>query len=178
MTPQSRTDRSHHSSPSHSCHSHHFAAQQAHQINMPQDLRRTIAKNQIERQKAPRSKWQAAGARNASRPPVRSPILIGGDSFIQTPEDLRDLLRLESVPPSIQTIETDLWPMDGKEEHEFRNPDKKPVSVCDVDMRQWLGIQKMTEGEMPVVWFQGKKRLAWLATAKKQEESAIPTENK
>ena len=68
------------------------------------------------------------------------------------------------------------WPMDGKEEHEFRDPDKKPVSVCDVPMDQWLDIQKMTEGEMPVVWFQGKKRLAWLPRSRKPEEIAMPAE--
>ena len=137
MTPQSRTD------PLLFLHLT-LVTQQPHQINMPQDLRRTLAKNQIERGKAPLSKWQAAGVYNASLPPIRSPILIGGDSIIQTPEDLRDLLRLEFVPPSIETIETNLW------------PNKKPVSVCDVPVDQWLDIQDVTEGEMPVVWFQGK----------------------
>ncbi len=147
---------------------------------MPQDLRRTVGKNQIERRKAPRSKWaqgswHAAGAYNASLPPTRSPILVGGDSFIQTPEDLRDLLRLESVPSLIQTTQTTLFPFPDEKPDD---PAKKPVYVCDVSMDDWLDIQKVTDGGMPIVWFQGKKRSAWLARSKKPGENAISTENK
>ena len=142
---------------------------------MPQDLRRTLAKIQAERRKAPLSKWQAAGAYNASLPPTRSPILIGGDSFIQTPEDLRDLLRLESVPSLIQTTQTALYPFPDEKPDD---PDKKPVYVCDISMDDWLDIQKVTEGGMPIVWFQGKRRSAWLARSKKLGENAMSTENK
>ncbi len=142
---------------------------------MPQDLRRTLAKTQAERRKAPLSKWQAAGAYNASLPPIRCPILIGGDSFIKTPEDLRDLLRLESIPSLIQTTQKTLYPFPDKKPDD---PDKKPVCVCDVSMDDWLDIQKMTEGGMPIVWFQGKRRSAWLARSKKLGENAMSTENK
>lgn len=121
---------------------------------MSQDLRCNVAKTELERRRAPpRSKWapgswQKAAAYNATKPEVRSPVLVGGDSIIQTPEDLRDLCKLPSVPPLIQTTETTLYPFPDDKE---LDPEKETLYVCDVGLRQWLDIQKVTEGEMVVV---------------------------
>ena len=142
------------------------------------DLRRIIAKTELERRRAPpRSKWapgswQKAAAYNATKPEVRSPILVGGDSIIQTPEDLRDLLQLPSVPPLIiphsNNRDNSLPVSDEKE----NDPQKETLEICDVGQRQWLDIQKVTEGDMVVVWFHGVRRYAWLARSKKTEDQS------
>jgi len=145
---------------------------------MPHDLRRIIAKTELEPRRAPpHSKWapgswQKVAAYNATKPEVRSPILVGGDSIIQTPEDLRDLLQLSSVPPLIQTTETTLFPFPDEKEND---PEKETLGICDVGLRQWLDIQKVTEGDMVVVWFHGVRRYAWLARSKKTEVPSTPS---
>lgn len=126
-----------------------------------------------ENQKGRRSKWApgswaAAAAYNATKPEVRSPIVVGGESMIRTPEELRDLCQLPSAPPLIKTTETTLFPFpEDKESDES----KEPVYVADVSLRQWLDIQKVTDGNTVIVWFRGERRSAWLARSAKVEES-------
>lgn len=141
---------------------------------MAKDLRQAIAKSELEGRKGPgpRSKWapgswQAAAAYNATKPEVRCPVIVGGDSMVQTPEDLRDLCQLPSVPSLISTTETTLFPFPDEKE---QDPDKETLYISDVSLRQFLDLQKFTEGDMVVVWFRGQRRYAWLARSTKTED--------
>ncbi|KAK4152491.1 hypothetical protein C8A00DRAFT_34850 [Chaetomidium leptoderma] len=136
-----------------------------HQLNTSTDLPRIIAKAELESRKGPRNKWApgawaAAAAYNATKPEVRCPVIVGGDSMIQTPEQLRNLCQLASVPPLTQTTETTLFPFPDEDD---KDQDKKTLNIADVSLRQYLDLQKCTEGDTVVVWFGGQRRYAWLA---------------
>ncbi|KAL2138086.1 hypothetical protein VTI28DRAFT_7491 [Corynascus sepedonium] len=97
---------------------------------MSEDLRRTIAKLEVARRQAPRSKWAPgswakAAAYNATKPPVRSPVIIGGSSMFQTPEELRDFCQLPSVPQIIQTTEAGLDSLSDEEEDQNLDQDQE-----------------------------------------------------
>jgi hypothetical protein len=139
---------------------------------MSADLRRTIAKAQLDGRKGPRSKWApgswaAAAEYNRNKPEVRCPVIVGRDTMIKTPEDLRDLCYLLSVPSLTETTETTITrspqEIDSDEE-------KETLYIADVSMRQFLDLQKCTEGDLVVVWFHGQKRAAWLARSTKAED--------
>ncbi|KAK4099071.1 hypothetical protein N658DRAFT_204682 [Parathielavia hyrcaniae] len=137
---------------------------------MSTDLRRTIARAEVERQRRPRSKWAPgswakAAAYNATKPEVRSPVIVGGDSMIRRPEELRDRCNLPSVPPLSETTETALFPY--PEDHESNQGKKETLYIADVSLTQWLDLADRTEGEMVVVWFHGQRRYAWLARSQK-----------
>lgn len=143
---------------------------------MTVDLRRTLAKTKLEGRKGPRSKWApgswaAAAAYNATKPEVRCPVIVGGDSMFETPEDLRDFCQLPSVPPLIQTTETTLFPFPEEKEQE---PDKETLDIADVGLGKYLDLLDATEGDTVVVWFRGERRYAWLAKSRKTEGSAMP----
>ncbi|KAL2138089.1 hypothetical protein VTI28DRAFT_7494 [Corynascus sepedonium] len=145
---------------------------------MPEDLRRTIARSELERLQAPRSKWAPgswakAAAYNATKPEVRCPVVIGGDSIFRTAEDLRDLCQLSSIPQVIQTIETMLTFL-PEEEPEDKSQEET-LDVADIGLGEYLDLKEVTAGETVVVWFHGEKRFAWLARARRTPSPKEPS---
>jgi hypothetical protein len=126
---------------------------------MSENLRRTMAKSQLQslgtRSKWAPGAWQAATAYNATKPEVRCPVIVGGDSMLRTPEDLQDLCRLTHVPTLAQTTETTLFPFPDDNE---QDQDKETMDIADISLRQYLDLQDCTEGDTVVVWF-GKKAI-------------------
>ncbi|KAK4040577.1 hypothetical protein C8A01DRAFT_35442 [Parachaetomium inaequale] len=122
---------------------------------MAEDLRRTMAKSQLQSQ-------------------VRCPVIVGGDSMFRTPEDLRHLCQLPSVPMLTQTTETTLSPFDGDKE---QDQDKETLHIADVSLGQYLDLQDCTEGNLVVVWFQGNRRFARMARSLKRRDAGgeMPT---
>lgn len=60
----------------------------------------------------------------------------------------------------------------ASEEEESRDPDgEKPekVQYCDGNWKQLVRVQEYSDGEDVLIWFQGKKRAAWLARLVKQK---------
>jgi hypothetical protein len=135
-----------------------------------------MAKAKLERLEAPRSKWApgvwaaaTAAYKAGTFPEVRCPVIIGGNSMLRTPEDLRDLLKLPSVPPLTQTTETTLFPLPDEKE---QGQNKETLDVADVNLKQYFHLQDSTEGDTVVVWFRGERRFAWLPRSRKTEDSA------
>ena len=139
---------------------------------MPEDLRRTIARSRLQPKRrecwekwAPGAWERAAQHRNDPKPKVRYPVIVGGsDNLAQTAEDVRDLCNLPSVPAVSSTTKAALNPAADQES------DKRHVyQIADVSNAQWLDLMERTRGDMKVVWFEGKSRLAWLGRSFKKE---------
>jgi hypothetical protein len=145
---------------------------------MTEDQQQQPVKRAPESRTSRRSKWApgawaAAAEYNRNKPEVRSPVIVGGRSMIQTPEQLQDLCQLPTVPSLTLTTETTLSLFPGKEEQEQEaHEGKETLYIADVSLRLWLDLQKCTEGDMVLVLFRGEKRYAWLAKARKTESCA------
>lgn len=139
------------------------------QSNMPDDLRRTLAKAEPPTRQTPRphskwapGAWQAAAAYNTTKPETRCPVIVGGDSVIRTAEQLRDVCQISCAPEIIETTTSGILALPKDEPEPELDPDVRPVRICDVSLRQWLDLKKNTEGKKVVVWFQGQRTYAWL----------------
>ena len=139
------------------------------QPKMPKDLRGTLAKAELQTRQLPRPRskwvpgaWQAAAAYNATKPETQCPVVVGGDSIIQTPEQLREVCHMSYVPEIIETTTSGILALPNGEPEPEHDPDVRPVQVCDVSLRQCLDLKKATGGKKIVVWFHGRRTYAWL----------------
>jgi hypothetical protein len=137
------------------------------------DLRRVVALSELEKRKGVRDKWapgawQAAALYNSTpKPEKRFPVIIGSDSFVKTADDLRELCRLPSSPPVLQTTETDLLPLKNEKQQEQA---AQTFHIADVNRSQLAELKRRTEGNTVCVWFRGERRLAWFARCAKVED--------
>lgn len=140
---------------------------------MTEDLRRTIATSMLESRKSVRDKWApgswaaAATYNSLPKPEPRFPVIIGGDSIVQTANDPRGLCQLPSTPPTSQTTKASLIPLRSEKR---RDQATQTLEISDVNFDQFLDLQQRTEGHMLCVWFHGDRRYAWLAHSAKAEE--------
>lgn len=112
--------------------------------------------------------WAAAAVYNSlPKPEKRFPVIIGGDSVVRTPDDLRDLCQLPSVPPLSQTTKASLLPLRNEKD---RDQPAQTFQISDVNIEQFNDLRKRTEGNMVCVWFNGERRYAWLARSVKGED--------
>jgi hypothetical protein len=139
-------------------------------------------KEQFEKDKALKDKkptpwsreaWQAAAARNRAgvvKPERRFPIIITSSTGpFTTPQKLQEVAGLSSLPEVQWTTKTSFF---DSEEEGSKGPDsEKPekVQYCDVNWEQLVRVKEYSDGEDVLVWFQGKKRAAWLARLVKQK---------
>jgi hypothetical protein len=144
---------------------------------MSADLRRVVAKSWL-KEKGVRDKWapgawQAAAVYNSTpRPEPRYPVIIGGDSFIKTADDLRDFCQLPSLPAVAETTTCSMMPLRNEKQREVQT-----VHIANDNWRQRHDLQERTEGKLTCLWFGGERRLAWLAWRPKAAE-AKPEEKK
>jgi hypothetical protein len=92
--------------------------------------------------------------------------IIGGDSFIKTAGELRDICQLPSSPDVVETTTCSIMPLRNEKQREVHT-----VHIADVEWPQWYHLQQRTEGKMTCVWFRGKRSLAWLAWGPKADEA-------
>ena len=120
-----------------------------------------------------RETWQAAAARDSAeivKPEWRFPIIITSSTGpITTPQKLQEVAGLSSLPEVQWTTRTSL--LDSGEEESRSSDGEKPekVQYCDVNWKQLVQVKEYSDGEDVLVWFQGKKRAAWLARLVKQK---------
>ncbi|KAL2256890.1 hypothetical protein VTK26DRAFT_966 [Humicola hyalothermophila] len=85
--------------------------------------------------------------------------------MLEKPEDLHDFCGLPSVPQLAETTRTGL--VAGLD----REDDKLHVfQIADVNWGQWYDLRRRTEGEVVIVWFQGRRRWCWLPRKLKKRE--------
>ncbi len=138
---------------------------------MTDDLRRRAAELMMQKVQSSRDKWapgawQAAAAYNATKPEVRCPVVLGGDSMFQTPEDLSNFRQLPQVPAVIKTVRSTLLDKAPEPLHE-----DNMVQVMDVSQREFIELTKRTQGKAILVWFGGKSRYAWVPWSANPESS-------
>lgn len=124
--------------------------------------------------------WQAAAERfraGVVEPERRFPVIITslGGPFTSA-QKLKEVAGLSSVPEVHWTTRSSIWDPEEEEAEEEEGgkgaEDKKPrerVQYCDVNWNQLLRVKEYSDGENLLVWFQGKKRFAWLALSTKQK---------
>jgi len=118
----------------------------------------------------PQEVWTAAVAAYKSgwrMPEKRFPIIISADNPVSTPEKLRELADLPSVPEISNTTKTSPF-SDGVDEG--TEPEK--VQICDVNWSQLVKIEERTEWDEICVWFQNTKRMALVVLSLKVKEQA------
>lgn len=117
--------------------------------------------------------WQAAAAARAAgivEPERRFPIITSSTGPLTTPQKLQEIAGLSSLPDVQWTTRASI--LDPDEKVEIRDSDaKKPekVQYCDVIRDQLQRVREYSDGENVIVWFQGKKRHAWLAHSMRQK---------
>lgn len=144
-----------------------------------------LAKAKFERDKALKEQsgrplwskeiWQAAAAADRAgviQPERRFPVIITtSQGPFTTPQKLQEVAGLPSVPEVRETTRTSIWDPDVEEECRravCKHPAER-MRYCDVNWYQLLRVKQYSDGEEPLVWFQGKKRAAWLAHSTKQK---------
>lgn len=109
----------------------------------------------------PPEAWHAARERamlGVVEPERRFPVIITSSTGpFTTPEKLQEVADLPSVPEVKRTTMTSLL------EDEAKELEKEEVQYCDVNWEQLVRVYDYSEGEDVIVWFQEKKRFAWLA---------------
>ena len=137
---------------------------------MTADMRRIVATSRVQK-RDPREKWapgswQAAAAYNATKPEVRYPVVLGGNSMFRTPDDLRSFRHLQYLPTVVSTTKSaTLGSFNGKAPQ--RRDDDEAVQVMEVSQREYLDHKKSTQGDAICVWFGGQTRFAWVARSVK-----------
>ena len=124
-----------------------------------------------------REAWQrGAAARDwvgAVGPEPRFPVIITNSTGpFTTPKKLQEVAGLSSLP-DVQwtTTRTSVFDSEGDAEGSRGSDGKRPekVQYCDVNWEQLVQVKECSDGEDVLVWFQGKKVLAWLAHSGKQK---------
>lgn len=115
-----------------------------------------------------RPAWEAA----KTAPPLpepRYPIIVSDSGPFSSPSEVLDLV---GPPAPSEVKETTKAGFFDKEQ----NLAAERVRYCDVTRGQWLQIQKLSEGEDILVWFNGGVRSAWVAakTAAPPPEGRYP----
>jgi hypothetical protein len=141
-----------------------------------------------------REVWQAATAAYLAgvvEPERRFPVIIttGSTGPFTTREQLQEVTGLPSLPEVQWTTVTSIYDDDQEEEEEradqgctgtITDPEstkkkkkqkKEPekVQYCHVNWEQRERVKEYSDGENVIVWFQEKKRYAWLAHSVKQQ---------
>ncbi|KAF7513389.1 hypothetical protein GJ744_009810 [Endocarpon pusillum] len=121
-----------------------------------------------------REAWQAVAARNRAvvvKPERQFPIIITSSTGpFTTPQILQEAAGLSSLPEVQWMTRTSFSASEeGSRDPDGEEPEK--VQYCDVNLKQRLQVQEYSDGEEnALIWFQGKKRAAWLARSVKAEE--------
>ncbi|KAK2799173.1 hypothetical protein FQN50_008562 [Emmonsiellopsis sp. PD_5] len=121
--------------------------------------------------------WKAAGEAHVRGEyrgisSQRFPILFtpSGPGPFTTPEKIQEAGSLESAPGVIWSTESQWGPIELEPtEEDSQKNGKARVQYCDVGFKEWKRIKEKTEGEDVVIWFNGKRRFAWLAHSMKQK---------
>lgn len=151
---------------------------------MPDDLRSNLLRHQLTSNHAP-SRWSAfAQSRDAplpEPPPRRVPVQIQPDGPLSSPEQLKDLAGLKSVPEVITVARArDLF---EKKEMSIDDPTAELIAVCildsDAEDRLTAAAHCLTCDIDEAVWFGGQQRNTIIVqSAKKEEQESAAVEEK
>lgn len=126
-----------------------------------------------EKKSAPWSKetWQAAGEAfraGVVEPERRFPIIITSSTGpFPTPQKLQEVAGLQSLP-DVQLMTMASWDDSaGSRGTDSKKPEE--VRYCEVNLDQLSRVKEYSDGKDVLVWFQGKRRFAWLAHSVKQK---------
>ncbi|EEH05461.1 hypothetical protein HCBG_06580 [Histoplasma capsulatum G186AR] len=111
--------------------------------------------------------WQRAKAA-PPRPPVRYPVIISSSGTFPTAEKVKEVANLPSVPEVLWTTMTTMF----DSEPEPEEPEKVQYCVLDFDALQL--IENYAKGEDVAIWFEGKKRTAWLSPRRPRQKRQPP----
>lgn len=148
---------------------------------MTDDVRREVLRSSVPRAPSrdddfwPKRFAAAARAKAAGTyppPPRRNPIILDPNSFIPSAEKLKEFLQLDQTPEvivaSLAERGRDIIPED--------DPTAEKFQICDIDDRQMSQLEELmnfpVDGESPLIWFHGKKRLAYTGQPKQKETDA------
>ncbi|KAK2757258.1 hypothetical protein FQN54_004772 [Arachnomyces sp. PD_36] len=122
----------------------------------------------------PLSPWPAeawvqayeARKRGHVEPEKRFPVIITSSTGpFPTPDKVKEVVDLPSTPEVKRTTRTTLSEVSDATELE-----KQEVEYCDVNWKQLVRVRDYSEGNNVIVWFQGKRRFAWLAHSVKEPQ--------
>ena len=117
----------------------------------------------------PGKTWQAAEAAFLAGdfgPEPRFPIIITKSTGpFTTPQKLQEVAGLSSLPEVKWTSMSSFL----KSEVEAKRQEK--VQYCHVDWDELRRVEKYSNGERVLVWFENEKRFAWLAHSVKQKSA-------
>jgi hypothetical protein len=120
--------------------------------------------------------WQAAaaaGRAGKTKPESQHPIIVNNSTgLFMTPQKLQEIVDLPSLPDVRRTTKTSLSGPKTEEEANIKNPNPEKVQYCHVKWDQFRRVQEYSDGEIVIVWIQGKKRYAWQAHSVKQKNGS------
>ncbi len=108
--------------------------------------------------------WRLAGRHRAEKPEKRYPVIISSSTgLFRTPRQLQEMAGLSSLPPVLWSTKASLSDKVEAAGRGDNGKEAEKVRYCEVNWEQLAQVQKRTHGENVIIWFQGKKRFAWLA---------------
>ncbi|KAK4194105.1 hypothetical protein QBC40DRAFT_344348 [Triangularia verruculosa] len=105
--------------------------------------------------------WHTAALRNRTAPEPRFPVIIGPESMFKTTEELGSFLDIAEVHATAQATVADF---DDTEPV----PERKSYLISHISMREINELEERTEGGPIRIWFQDKRRSAWLPRSVKK----------
>lgn len=137
-------------------------------------LGRKVIETNIQKEQAPRylpwsaEQWHLASRPRAPEPEKRYPVIINSSTgLLRTPQELQRLAGLPSLPHVLCTTKASSSDKVEGASRDHDGTEPEMMQYCDVNWEQLLRVQERTKGENVIVWFQGKKRFAWLARLEK-----------
>ncbi|KAF2963101.1 hypothetical protein GQX73_g10463 [Xylaria multiplex] len=109
-------------------------------------------------------RWRDGIEAKFEMPEKRFPVIIGDGTILLSPEQLKTMLNLPSVPKITitKTGKFGYWDPDAE-------PPVREVTICDVSMEHILLIRDKWNSEDVVVWFNNKERFAMRVLSPKSE---------
>ncbi|KAI0441108.1 hypothetical protein F4803DRAFT_524600 [Xylaria telfairii] len=101
------------------------------------------------------NRWREGIEANVKMPERRFPVVIEANTALSSPEQLKTVLNLPSIPEMLTTQTTSLKLESGDDETSSRG-----VNICAVNWKQINFLRNGWNSEEIVVWFNNQKRFA------------------
>ncbi|KAI1192640.1 hypothetical protein F5X97DRAFT_316826 [Nemania serpens] len=117
-------------------------------------------------------RWRAGIEAKLEWPEIRFPVVIRGDTYLSSPEQLQIMLGLPSVPRTSTTVipnlETPRTSSEIEAEPETEAQPEEEAVICDVNLDQITRIEQGWVSEEIVVMFENEERFALVVLAERK----------